>query len=396
MRILIIEDNSIYAKLLKKSIDKYLVFAECDTIHSFKELLNTPQTYDLYLCDYFLPDALNAEHIHYLLKKTKNIIVLTSSQFQDFTIKKDVIDFIEKEDHHTIEYLINFIKRLHKNKSLNVLVVDDSIRMLEYKKNLLEKVFFNVFLATNGYEALKMLDKYEINMVISDLDMPVMDGCELLLNIRDKHSMSELPVIVISEYDNTEKFLKALKYGANDYIKKPFLKEEFILRVNNLFEIYENVMNIKRQAQIDPLTSAYNRLFLENYLDNIFNLYEVKSVVMLDIDYFKKINDTYGHQIGDAILKHFVKTIKQNIRKTDYVVRYGGEEFLIYMPNTSKEEALLVVEKIKRNLKPFNDIKYTFSAGIADEGETLSMMIKLADERLYKAKKEGRNKIVIK
>ncbi|MEO1927954.1 MAG: diguanylate cyclase [Nautiliaceae bacterium] len=395
MRILIVESNDIYAKLLKKSINKYLVFAECDTIHSFKELLHISDSYDLYLCDCFLPDALNAEHIHYLLNKTKNIIILTNDDFQGIEIKSEIIESIEKDDYRTIEYLINFIKRLHKNKSLNVLVVDDSIMMLEYKKNLLEKVFFNVFLATNGYEALKMLDKYEINMVISDLDMPVMDGCELLLNIRDKHSMSELPVIVISEYDNTKKFLRALKYGANDYIKKPFLKEEFILRVNNLFEIYENVMKIKKQAQIDPLTSAYNRLFLENYLDNMFNLHDLKSVVMLDIDYFKKINDTYGHQVGDSILKHFVKTIKQNIRKADYIVRYGGEEFLIYMPNTSKKEALFVVEKIRRSLQAFKNIKYTFSAGIADEGETLSMMIKLADERLYKAKKNGRNRTVI-
>jgi len=116
---------------------------------------------------------------------------------------------------------------------------------------------------------------------------------------------------------------------------------------------------------------------------------------MLDIDFFKKINDTYGHQVGDEILKYFANTIKNSIRKSDYLVRYGGEEFLLFLPNIVKEEAKLILYKIKKNLKPYKGINFTFSAGIASEGDKLAEMIKIADEKLYQAKRDGRNKIVI-
>ena len=119
-------------------------------------------------------------------------------------------------------------------------------------------------------------------------------------------------------------------------------------------------------------------------------------LIMIDLDHFKKINDTYGHQIGDEILRHFASTIKDNIRKSDLAIRYGGEEFIIFLPESYKKEALIVLHKIKKALRPYKDINFTFSAGIADEGKTLAEMIKLADERLYKAKKEGRNRIISK
>jgi diguanylate cyclase (GGDEF)-like protein len=398
MKILIIEDNEIYSKLLKKNIDKYLVFAQSDVIKSFSELKNNPLKYDLYLCDYILPDAPNGEHIDYILDKGKEVIVLTQyeKEFKEASFKEKIIDYIVKDDFHTIEYLIRFIKRLYKNRNLNVLVVDDSNSMRKYLRRFLEKIAFNVFDACNGAEALNIINENDIDLVITDLNMPVMDGEELLINIREKFSMSDLPVIILSSNNQNQKFLKTLKLGANDFLQKPFLKEELILRVNNLLEVYENMKKIKKQAQIDPLTGAYNRLFLENLLEKVFNVNQTKSIVMLDIDHFKKINDTYGHQIGDEVLKHFVNTIKATIRKTDFVIRYGGEEFLIYMPDTSKEEAMIVLYKIRKNLTAVNGIEYTFSAGIADEGETLSEMIKIADERLYCAKRSGRNKIIIK
>ncbi|WP_457560715.1 GGDEF domain-containing protein [Caminibacter sp.] len=116
---------------------------------------------------------------------------------------------------------------------------------------------------------------------------------------------------------------------------------------------------------------------------------------MLEIDFFKKLNDTYGHKFGDEILKYFASVIKENVRKSDIVVRYGGEEFLIFMPNTSKKEAFIALLKIVKAIEPYKNVKITFSAGVADECETLAEMIKIADNRLYKAKEEGRHRIVI-
>ena len=151
-----------------------------------------------------------------------------------------------------------------------------------------------------------------------------------------------------------------------------------------------------KNSQIDRLTGVFNRNFLETDFENIFNSFDNKSIAMLDIDYFKQINDTYGHQRGDEVLKHFAKKITSSIRKSDIVIRYGGEEFLIFMPNTAKQEAHIALQKIKNTLTPCGDIEFTFSAGIADEGETLAEMVKIADKRLYKAKNEGRNKIIVK
>ena len=398
MKILIIEDSEIYSKLLKKNLEKNLVSVKCEVVKTFKELKNKNLSeYYLFLCDYILPDSPNGEHIDYILKVSSDIIVITNfeKEFLESSYKDKIIDYVAKDDYYTIGYLVNFIKRLFKNRNINVLAVDDSTPVLKYYKSLLKKIKFNVFTAKNGLEALNIINDNNIDLVVSDLNMPIMDGEKLLVSIREKYKVNELPVIIVSSDSDKEKFIKTLKFGANDFLKKPFLKEEFIIRVNNIMEIYDNIKKIEKQTLTDPLTGAYNRLFLEEKLESMFAVYENKAVVMLDIDHFKKINDTYGHQMGDLILKDFVKTIKNSIRKTDITVRYGGEEFLIFMPNTSKEEAKIVTYKIKKNISPVENISYTFSAGIADEGETLAEMIKTADERLYKAKKEGRNRIII-
>jgi diguanylate cyclase (GGDEF)-like protein len=400
MKILIVEDSEIYSKLLKKHIDKYLVFAECFSVKSFEELQKKDDldTFDLFLCDYILPDAFDGEHIYYLLEKSPNVIVMSQfeKEFMNSDLQHKIIDFIVKDDYHTIDYLMRFIKHLYRNRDINMLIVDDSDIVLKTERKILEKININVFAASDGREALNIIENKKIDIVLTDINMPEMDGQELLIAIREKYNMTELPVIVISGDTQSGKFLKTLKLGANDFLTKPFLKEELVLRVNNLLEICDNLNKFKKQLQVDPLTKAYNRLFLEGNLENIFNINDSKTITMLDIDHFKNINDTYGHQVGDEILIHFVNTIKDTVRKSDFIIRYGGEEFLIYMPNTLKEEALSVLYKIKNNLKPFKDIAYTFSAGISDEGETLAEMVKIADKRLYKAKNAGRNKIIFK
>ncbi|WP_456479467.1 GGDEF domain-containing response regulator [Nautilia sp.] len=400
MKILIIEDNLLYRKLLEKNINKYLFFATCKSVTSFNEMINLSdlENYDLYLCDYILPDAFKGEQIDFLLKFTSDIIVMTQfeKEFIRYHHRDKIIDFIVKDDYHTIDYLIRFVKRLYRNRKINLLMLDEKSELLYIKKNILTKINLNVFEATDAKTALKILEDIKIDIVITDLDISGFNGQDFIISVREKYNMAELPVIVLSSETVTNRFLKTLKLGANDFLKKPFLKEELILRVNNLLEIYESVKRVKKQVKMDPLTGSYNRMFLEDNLENVFNLTEYKSIAMLDIDFFKKINDTYGHQTGDEILKHFVKTIKNTIRKSDYVIRYGGEEFLLYMPDTTKEEAMIVLYKIKKNLLPYKNIYYTFSAGIANEGETLAEMVKKADERLYRAKKSGRNKIVVK
>ena len=400
MDILIVEDSKVYSSLIKANIHKHLLFAHCDVVSSFEELKSLKKGYDLYIVDYILMDTSKDEHIEYLANKNKKIIIMT--QFEEKFPKKKwnekVIDFVIKEDISIINYLVKLVKRIYKNQFLKVLIVDDSFFMLKYEEKILSLLNFSILKAKNGVEALEILKKEEINFVISDIEMPLMDGVELIKEIRKEKSIDELPVLMLSSSNNLDKAFKILKLGANDFIRKPFEKEEFIIRVNNLLEVYDYLFEYKKSSFIDGLTGAYNRLYLERNLDRLAKTFNKKSVVMIDIDFFKKINDKYGHQIGDEVLKYFANFIKRNIRKNDILIRYGGEEFLIFMPNTSKSEAYIVMNKLKNLLK--NDSKkpvnFTFSAGISDEGESLVEMIKIADKRLYKAKKNGRNLIIFK
>ena len=400
MKILIVEDSVVYASLIKANIQKHLLFAQCDLVSSFEELKNIKKDYDLYIVDYVLRDTKDDEHIEYLAEKNKKIILMTqfAEKFSKEKWNNKIVDFIIKEDMAVINYLIKLIKRLYKNQFLNVLIVDDSNTILEYVTRLLKLLNFTVIKAHDGFEALQVLKNSEINFVITDIEMPNLNGIELVKEIRSTFNIDELPVLVLSSTTNVDLTFQILKLGGNDFIKKPFEKEEFIIRTNNLLEIYDSIFKYKHTSLIDSLTGAYNRFYLESELEKLFKVYSQKSVAMLDIDFFKKVNDTYGHQMGDEVLKYFANLILSNIRKNDLLIRYGGEEFLIFMPNTTKEEANILLTKIKKLLssdkkKP---IEFTFSAGIADEYSYLSEMIKKADERLYKAKKEGRNRIIIK
>ena len=400
LKILLIEDNKTYQKAIEKFISKEILFVEFKIVDTFEDLKNVKiERYDIAICDYILPDTKKDEHIEYLLDRNINTIVLT--KYHDEIIREKyidlVLDYIYKDDVNTFKYLTQLVKRYNKNKNKSVLVVDDSKVIRTKISDYLRLFNLDVLEAENGKEAKAILElSDDVSLIITDIIMPVMDGFDLIKSIRKEKSFEELPILGISGLNDNSETIKILKYGANDLIRKPVLKEELLIRVGNLLNLYDFINQYKQKSEIDPLTKAYNRSILESKIDSLFHIYDKKTIAMVDIDYFKKINDTYGHQRGDEVLKYFAGHIKNNIRKNDFLIRYGGEEFLVFMPNTSKEEVYVVLHKIKNTLKSVNDIKFTFSAGIADEGDTLAEMIKTADERLYKAKKEGRNKIIFK
>ncbi|NCD04670.1 MAG: sensor domain-containing diguanylate cyclase [Spirochaetia bacterium] len=180
--------------------------------------------------------------------------------------------------------------------------------------------------------------------------------------------------------------------------------------ISNVYNNHYNLIKIKELSSIDALTNTYNRRFIFNQLEKDFVKYNnsnlIFSVTILDIDHFKQINDTYGHVAGDYILKEFTKVIYNNIRKTDLLGRYGGEEFVIITYNSTRDETVQIISKLLEIIRNktfiFNnqEIKFTFSAGISDvlffnkNDITIEKIINLADKRLYKAKETGRNKLV--
>jgi len=400
LKILIVEDSKTYAKLIKHHLEKYIIGLRCDIVGSFEELKKIDlNKYTLFIVDMILPDS-EKEHIDYLISLRKKIILITQYKDIFFTQKAKydtfIIDYIIKDDISILNYLKRIVKRFYKNRFLNVLIAEDSLSIRNLEKKYLELFNFNVLTAKNGEEAAEIIENNKIDLLITDLNMPDVSGEDLIKFVRERFIMEELPIMVISSNNEKDKLIEILKLGVNDFLNKPFLKEEFLIRIINIIDIYEMLRSYEDAVFKDALTGVYNRLFLENKLDDIFKQHKQKTIVMVDLDHFKKINDKYGHQVGDEVLKHFAKILKTNLRKNDIVIRYGGEEFLIYFPFTTKTQGYVIMHKIKNILKESEKpVDYTFSAGIADEGETLPEMIKIADKRLYKAK-EKRDNIVYK
>jgi len=292
----------------------------------------------------------------------------------------------------------------------NILIVDDTESNIDILMELLGDDY-EIYAATDGETALEILEEEKIDLVLLDIMMPEIDGFEVCRRIRNNQRTKEIPVIFITALTDEESIEKAFDVGGNDYITKPFKPKEILARVRMQLRLKHYQEELKRLASTDYLTGLYNRRYffmIGNELLEIAKRYHKNmSVIILDIDKFKSINDTYGHDIGDVALKELSKTIKNRTRESDVVSRFGGEEFVILLPETSLEQAKKLaedlrssVEKIEINLPDNEKLKFTISIGVAEvkveSGENLEKAIKNADEALYIAKETGRNKVITK
>jgi diguanylate cyclase (GGDEF)-like protein len=299
-----------------------------------------------------------------------------------------------------------------------VLVVDDDVVSRTVVQKHLQKAGFNVVTAANGQNALDLFDRHFFPIVLTDWMMPGIDGPQLCRLIREKQTDGYVFIILVTARDSKTDIVSGLESGADDYLTKPIHPAEMVARVNTGIRILKLEQSLKKANEeirllsiTDPLTGCYNRGYLSERL-----LYEIKraqrynhplSVVLADIDHFKNVNDTYGHQVGDAVLKVFAQCIQKEIRKKiDWVVRYGGEEFLIVLPETKNLGALSMAERLRQTVAETkieagdHELKITASFGGACAAfqnknmDDLSMdqLINQADEQLYRCKKEGRNR----
>jgi len=410
-RILIVEDSKTLAKLLAKKIESSLEY-RVDVAYNFSEakLFLKKYTYFVALLDINLPDAPNGEIVDYVLNKGIRAIVLSGNidkNFRKKMLEKNIIDYVNKGGVNDINYIIHTLGRLEKNQNHKVLVVDDSMVFRNQMKTMLENLFYEVITVAHGEEALGMLNSHlNISMVITDYYMPVMNGLELTNEIRKNYNKTELCIIAISSNNDEEINALFLKQGANDYIKKPFSKEEFSCRINNSIEALENIQFITNHANRDFLTGLYNRrYFFENmneYMQDISTSGERFAVAMLDIDFFKKINDTYGHDVGDRVIIAISEVLRANTNYRDIVARFGGEEFCIVLKNINQYSVPEILENLRKEVEDFvfvldeaNKIKFTISIGASyhDSSDTLEETINQADINLYNAKQSGRNQV---
>jgi diguanylate cyclase (GGDEF)-like protein len=410
-RILIIEDNKTLAKLIAKKINSELGF-EVDLAYQLSEAKLFLQKYKYFitLTDLNLPDAPNGEVVEYLLSKENRVIVLSGNIDKDFReqmLKKSIIDYVTKSGVDDINYIIHTLRRLHKNQAHKVLVVDDSMVFRKSMKNMLENLFFQVLTVAHGEEALGMIHTHpDISLILTDYNMPVMDGLELTKEIRKNHNKNDMSIIAISSNEDHQITAMFLKNGANDYIKKPFSKEEFSCRVNNSIEALENIQIITNHANRDFLTGLYNRRYffknMQDYFIDAAQNSEHFALAMINIDDFKKINDSYGHENGDRAIVSLSEILRSNVGQKDIVARFGGEEFCVVLKDTSARTALDIFEKIRASVENHiisstkgEEIKFTISVGVSmHHDDTLDDDVNQADLLLYNAKQTGKNQVV--
>jgi diguanylate cyclase (GGDEF)-like protein len=408
-KLLIVDDNKSLAKMLSIHISKTSGYAVVVT-HSLAEALTAVQKEGFLaaLLDLNLPDAPNGEVVDEIIARSIPAIVLTGNldeNIKKLILQKPIIDYVYKEKFKDVDYIISKIERLKKNKNQKVLIVDDSSVIRNEIKNHLSRELYQVFTVGNGEEALNFYkDNPDISLIITDMNMPIMDGLELVEELRKITTKETLSIIGIS--GDSETAVKFLKMGANDFIRKPFTKEEFVCRINNAVEALENIQQIKQVSITDFLTGVYNRRYFfekfEEYYKEAVEFGTRFALATFDIDNFKKINDTYGHSAGDEAIKMVANAIKSSVKGIDIVARLGGEEFVLLLKSVSADDALMVVDSIRSEiarselkLKNGDTIFLTVSIGVATRPyNSPEKMMDASDALLYKAKTNGKNQTV--
>ena len=408
-RILIIEDNKALSKIIARKMEKSLDFEiiQAYTYAQAEEIISENDDFFITLCDLNLPDAPNGEIVDYVLSCGLPVIVLTGSiddELREEMQSKNIVDYVYKGNIEDVNYIFSLIKRLSKNRDIKVLAVDDSRVFRGELKRILNSQMFKTLIAAHGEEALNYLENNtDVELVLTDFNMPVVDGVELTKQIRETYSKDKM--IIIAMTGNSEHLISAkfLKIGANDFINKPFSKEELICRINNSLDAKEHLDMMSDMAHKDFLTKVYNRRY---FFEEIKDFYKEKvpfAIAMIDIDKFKKVNDTYGHDIGDRVIVTLANILRKNTKGADLVARFGGEEFCVALRNVDKKQAISFFAKLRKSVADQSlnidgkIIKFTISIGVSfsDGSSDIEELINRADGALYRAKEDGRNRVEI-
>jgi two-component system cell cycle response regulator len=295
-----------------------------------------------------------------------------------------------------------------------VLVVDDRPASYERIQTALRDSH-KVDVETSPQEALFRAAEHEYDLMIVSLAFADFDALRLCSQTRSLERTRNLPVLMIAEQEDTARVLRGLDLGVNDYLVRPIERNELVARVMTQVRrkryadrLRSNVQQSMELALTDALTGLYNRRYMETHLETLiekaFQSQRPLGLVMVDIDHFKPINDTYGHDAGDEVLRQFASRVQASVRGIDLACRYGGEEFVIVMPDADLSVARAVGERLRRHIaaEPFSVSKgakkldVTISVGIAmrHDGDNADTVLKRADEALYRAKRDGRNRVV--
>jgi two-component system, cell cycle response regulator len=299
-----------------------------------------------------------------------------------------------------------------------ILLVDDEPTQRLIMARLLKRAGYSVEVAGNGREALAKIAAGGFQLMITDWEMPEMDGIALCRELRSSRDQAYIYTILLTARDAIEHVVAGLQSGADDYLTKPVIEPELIARLNTGRRIVTLERSLRtaneenrRLSITDPLTGAYNRRYLMEQLpreiERAARYGRQLATVMCDVDHFKRINDTQGHLVGDEVLKWFVAQLQAGVRACDWLARYGGEEFLIILPETNVANAGVAAEHLRAQIAATSfsgvpsGLAVSASFGVAGwqdvvpQGSTLDALIARCDEGVYASKAAGRNRVTV-
>jgi two-component system cell cycle response regulator len=302
-------------------------------------------------------------------------------------------------------------------QNAKIFVIDDDGLQTRMVSDTFTPLGFMVKIVADPAQAIPSLLSSEADLIIVSLHLEEADGLRLCSQIRNNQDLRFVPIMIIADDDDTQQVLKGLELGINDYIVAPIDAHEMIARAHTMIKrkryqdaLRDNLKDNMQKAVTDGLTGLFNRRYLDVHSEVLFhdeiNAHHSMAVMMVDVDHFKSVNDTYGHQAGDEILKEIAKRLTLSTRVTDFVARYGGEEFVIVLPSTAVKDAVKVAERLLHcvSSKPCTisvhpgSLSVTVSIGLASNIQSDSSsvdIIKHADQALYQAKRNGRNRTEI-
>ena len=280
-----------------------------------------------------------------------------------------------------------------------ILIVDDNAEMLQKTNELLSQVGYSVVMCSSGEEALELLDKERVDLVLLDINMPSLNGYEVCLRIRQSFALDDLPVIFLTSREDTDSITKGFHAGASDFVSKTAVSEILLARVNVQIRLARTLRYLRDISLTDDLTGAFNRRHAMDSLREWFarsKRYGTHfSLIYFDLNGLKQINDSYGHQAGDLLLRAVVNACKKLLRESDLLFRMGGDEFMVLCPDTDKRGAFICADRMLEAVNTVTIIDQTvsFAYGVAhssDDYKDMDDMLHYADEAMYECKQKQR------
>ena len=418
MRVLIVEPSHFTATVMTS---RSAHLAQADVVHHEDDAINTLHgtSYDVICLAYEL-GSMNGIELFSMLKAsgllgTAHGILLTTHDLQEVVPQALQAGFLEcftKGNTVDLEMcLSSLFQRRQETFSGPILLVEDSLVAVEFARGVLEEMGLFVDVAASVDEAMALFEFKEYLLVLADYMLKgTRTGATLVRQIRlsPHHAASMTPILAMSTFADTARRIELFRAGANDVLSKPVLKEELTARVSNLLtqqqlvtELEEQHRMMKHLALHDRLSSLYNRYHLEDAAPRLVEVAHSQncplSLIAIDVDHFKRINDSYGHAVGDQTLVAICKVLKAHCHGDSFATRCGGEEFLLLLPDVSQKRSVMMAEQLRAAIEALHPggILVTTSFGVATlmPGETFEHVMKRADDYAYHAKTNGRNQV---